>query len=356
MEVIATSGDAHLGGDDFNAIIVNWIFEQLTAEHGLDRSNSLRGNVFAYSRISQAAEEAKIVLSSKAQVEIRLPYVMDGISIAYNLTRPKFESMSKGLLRRLLRPVREVAVMAGINLPGESGLMGVVDDEGDLYSSSEEEGIDAMFESENTTDVGGSSDKNSDLSAKDMHRLQTMGQRNARERNRLKGDTMKQVRALQRSTGDSSLGSFPGGQPLNEVLLVGGASRMPSVQRLVRVVTGVEPHKSVNPDEAVSLGAAVMAGILDGHISGMDVVSAWQAAVYRTLFEERNRLEEGDWRKDEVIKSSKGVVSVTTNVVSEKVVQTVKRKENLDPNTVRKSVPNLRRLSTVRRKKLNESK
>lgn len=307
VEVIATSGDAHLGGDDFNAVIVNWIFEQFAAEHGLDRSNSLRGNVFASSRIYEAAESAKIELSSKAQVEIRVPFVMDGVSIAYNLTRAKFESMSKGLLRRLLRPVREAAVMAGVNLPGESGLMGVIDEDNDQYSSAaEEDSIDAMFNPDSATtpgaDIGSNSaaptsESSKDLTAKDMRRLQQMGQRSAREKNKLKGDTMKQVRALQRSTGDSTLGSFPGGQPLNEVLLVGGASRMPAVQRLVRVVTGVEPHRSVHPDEAVSLGAAVMAGILDGHISGMEVVSAWQAAVYRTLFEERDRLQGGEWAK-----------------------------------------------------------
>ena len=95
------------------------------------------------------------------------------------------------------------------------------------------------------------------------------------------------IRRLQKSTGDNALVSFPGGQELHNVILVGGATRIPAVRRLVRTVTGIDPPYSVHPDEAVALGAAVLAGVIDDRIEGMQVLTAWQAAMYRAFYEEQ---------------------------------------------------------------------
>jgi heat shock 70kDa protein 1/2/6/8 len=79
------------------------------------------------------------------------------------------------------------------------------------------------------------------------------------------------------------LKTFPTGRPLSQVILVGGATRMPCVQQVMQSVTGVKACMTVNPDEAVALGAAVYAGIMDGEMTGMDVMTAWQASVLRMM-------------------------------------------------------------------------
>ena len=132
--------------------------------------------------------------------------------------------------------------------------------------------------------------------------------REARAEKRRKGTTTKELRRLQKTLGDSSLSIFPGGQVLDGVVMVGGATRIPAVQQLVKVTTGADIKRvRVNPDEAVSLGAAILAGILDGDVTGMTVMSAWQAEMYRALgnlrlsdFEEQEEgeVEEGDMDED----------------------------------------------------------
>ena len=198
--MIATSGDSHLGGDDFNAVIVNWVYEQIITQHGNNICNMIKGDVFAASRLMEAAEQSKILLSSQAEVSIQLPYLYKDISIDYSMTRKKFEYLCRPLFQRLLKPVREVAVLAGVNLPGESGLMGA--------ESMEFESVD-MNNNNNKQDD--SDNKNVlQIDEKFLKLQQTQGKANARNRNKLKGETMKQVVKLQKMTGESSLTSFPG--------------------------------------------------------------------------------------------------------------------------------------------------
>lgn len=171
IEVRATSGDSHLGGDDFDQKIVEYLTSEFKKEHGID----LAQQKDAVQRLKDAAEKAKIELSSQVTTSINIPYItaVDNqpkhLDVA--LTRAKFEELCADLLARIKSPV-QIAL------------------------------DDAKL-----------------------------------------------------SAGD-----------LNEVILVGGSSRMPMVQELVRAITGKEPNRSVNPDEVVAIGAAVQAGVLGGEV------------------------------------------------------------------------------------------
>ncbi|WKZ54532.1 MAG: molecular chaperone DnaK [Anaerolineales bacterium] len=171
IEVKATNGDTHLGGDDWDQRIVNWAADEFKKEQGID----LRNDRPALQRLREAAEKAKIELSSVLETEINLPYITADASgpkhMQLKLTRAKFEQMTEDLLQRCRHPFEAALKDAGI-------------------------------------------------------------------------------------TADK----------LNEVVLVGGSTRMPMVQELVRKLTGKEPNKGVNPDEVVSVGAAIQGGVLGGEV------------------------------------------------------------------------------------------
>ena len=172
IEVKATNGDTHLGGDDWDQRIVNWAADEFKKEQGID----LRADRQALQRLREAAEKAKIELSSVMETEINLPYITADASgpkhLQVKLTRSKFEQMTEDLLERCRKPFEAALKDAGL-------------------------------------------------------------------------DASK----------------------LNEVVLVGGSTRMPMVQELVRRLTnGKEPNKGVNPDEVVSIGAAIQGGVLAGDV------------------------------------------------------------------------------------------
>jgi molecular chaperone DnaK len=171
IEVKATNGDTHLGGDDWDERIVNWVAEEFKKEHGID----LRTDRQALQRLREAAEKAKIELSSVMETEINLPYITADASgpkhLQMKLTRAKFEQLTEDLVARLRGPFNAALNDAGL--------------------------------------------KASDI---------------------------------------------------DEVVLVGGATRMPMVQDLVRSLTNKEPHKGVNPDEVVAVGAAIQGGVLAGEV------------------------------------------------------------------------------------------
>ena len=169
FEVISTSGDTHLGGDDFDQKIMNWLVDEFRKENGQDLSQ----DKMAMQRLKDAAEKAKIELSGTAQTTISLPFISmrDGmpVHLERTLTRAKFNEMTQDLVERCKGPV-----------------------------------------------------------------------------NRAMADAKLQA------------------SDLDEVLLVGGSTRIPAVQDLVRKMFGKEPNKSVNPDECVSMGAAIQGGVLTG--------------------------------------------------------------------------------------------
>ena len=170
-EVLSTSGDTHLGGDDFDEKIMKWICEEFKKQEGIDLSNDKQ----AMQRIKEAAEKAKCELSSVFETTINLPFITADANgpkhLDLTLTRAKFEELSYDLLERCKKPVEQAIKDAGIS----------------------------------------------------------------------KSD-------------------------INEVVLVGGSSRIPAVQQLVKDYTGKDPNQSVNPDEVVAVGAAIQAGVLAGEV------------------------------------------------------------------------------------------
>jgi len=171
FEVKATNGDTFLGGDDFDQRIIDWIADEFQKEQGID----LRQDRLALQRLKEAAEKAKIELSSVVQTEINLPFITADASgpkhLQMTLTRAKLESLVADLIERTIEPCRKALADAGYS----------VDD-------------------------------------------------------------------------------------IDEVILVGGQTRMPAVQEAVRKFFGKEPHKGVNPDEVVAIGAAIQAGVLSGEV------------------------------------------------------------------------------------------
>lgn len=175
FEVKATSGDNHLGGDDFDQVIIDYLVAEFKKEHGVDLSKDKA----AVQRLKDAAEKAKKELSGVLTTTISLPFItmVDGVPqhLEMNLTRAKFEELSAQLVERTMGPTRQAL-----------------------------------------SDAGLTADK------------------------------------------------------INKVVLVGGSTRIPAVQEAIKKLTGKEPHKGVNPDEVVALGAAVQAGVLTGDVK--DVV------------------------------------------------------------------------------------
>jgi len=174
FEVKATAGDSHLGGDDFDNKIVEWLVSEFKKDQGID----LMQDRAALQRLREAAERAKIELSSQASTSINLPYVTADSTgpkhMDYTLTRAKFEELTADLMERVKRPFNQA--LEDANLPAS--------------------GID-------------------------------------------------------------------------EVILVGGSTRMPQVQELVKKLTGKEANRSVNPDEVVAVGAAIQAGVLGGDVKNI---------------------------------------------------------------------------------------
>ena len=170
-EVLSTSGDTHLGGDDFDQKVMDWICDEFKKQEGID----LKGDKQAMQRVKEAAEKAKCELSSVVETNINLPFITADANgpkhLDLNLTRAKFEDLSYDLLERCKKPVEQAIKDAGINK-----------------------------------------------------------------------------------------------SEINEVVLVGGSTRIPAVQQLVKEYTGKEPNQSVNPDEVVAVGAAIQAGVLAGEV------------------------------------------------------------------------------------------
>ncbi|HEU4321488.1 MAG TPA: molecular chaperone DnaK [Acidimicrobiia bacterium] len=171
FEVKATSGDTQLGGDDWDQAVINWLVKSFKDDHGVD----LSADRMASQRLKEAAEKAKIELSSVSETEVNLPFITatdaGPLHMQYKLTRSEFQKLTEDLLDRTKRPFEQAIKDAGI--------------------------------------------------------------------------TVDQI---------------------EHVVMVGGSTRMPAVQELVKELTGKDPHKGVNPDEVVAAGAAIQAGVLKGDV------------------------------------------------------------------------------------------
>ncbi len=269
-EVIATSGDSHLGGDDFDQLIMDWIFKELTSKnHGL--VSHIKGSIGQLNKLRGICTQTKILLSKNTSVNVDLNGIQGCDDIHLTLSRSKFNAMASPLLSRLMKPLREVALMAGVNLPGE---FGEVQDE------------DAKFPKTDPIPIDYSSPVDYEYDA--LHQLkqcQIAGRKNAKKRQQVQGVVGKEVRRLQKLTADSSLSKFPGGKGIENVILVGGATRMPCIVNLVKTVTHIDPKRYINPDEAVCLGAGIMAGVLEGSLDHLVILNPLQAALMRLSME-----------------------------------------------------------------------
>jgi molecular chaperone DnaK len=176
IEVKSTNGDTHLGGDNLDQRIVEWLISEFKAEEGLDLAS--KGNEMALQRLKDAAEKAKIELSTTMETEINLPFITADATgpkhLVRKLTRAKLEQLVGDLLQRSLEPTKKALADAGITA-----------------------------------------------------------------------------------------------SKIDEVVLVGGQTRMPKIQEMVKELFGKEPHRGVNPDEVVAVGAAVQAGVLAGDVKDL---------------------------------------------------------------------------------------
>ena len=174
FQVLATNGDNHLGGDDWDQRVIDWLADKFQKDNGID----LRKDPMALQRLKEAAENAKKELSAAQQAQVNLPFITADASgpkhLDYTLTRAEFERITHDLLERCKEPVTKALRDAGMQI-----------------------------------------------------------------------------------------------SEVNEVILVGGSTRMPAVQELVKKMTGKQPNMSVNPDEVVAVGAAVQGGVLTGDVSGI---------------------------------------------------------------------------------------
>ena len=174
FEVKSTSGDTKLGGDDWDQRVIDWLVEQFKNMNGID----LAKDAMAVTRLKEAAEKAKIELSSVSETEINLPFITANdqgpIHLLEKLTRAEFEQMTEDLVERTRKPFEQAVKDAGVKT-----------------------------------------------------------------------------------------------EEIDHVILVGGSTRMPSIQALVQELAGKDPHKGVNPDEVVALGAAIQAGVLKGDVKGI---------------------------------------------------------------------------------------
>jgi molecular chaperone DnaK len=171
FEVKSTDGDTHLGGDDFDHVIIDWLADEFKNDEGID----LRKDPMALQRLKDSAEKAKIELSSSPQTEINLPYVtaVDGMPkhLVKTLTRAKFEQLCDGLIKRTIEPCKSALKAAGLTI-----------------------------------------------------------------------------------------------KDIDEIILVGGSTRIPAIQEAVEKFFGKAPSKGVNPDEVVAIGAAIQGGVLTGDV------------------------------------------------------------------------------------------
>jgi molecular chaperone DnaK len=248
VEVLATSGDAHLGGDDFDDAVARWLAGRA-------------GAGVSPKRLQVAGRALREALTDKEALTARFAPGEDGTA---RLTRTALEALCEPLLSRLRRPIEQASWAAGIDLQAER---------------EDAAGDEAAAAALPVRSRGG-------------------GKRGRRAAERASAPATKKVSSRQRPGA-----AFALGRVIDEVILVGGATRMPAVQRLVAAMTARPVQLgSVDPDEAVALGAALQAGALEGTVRDAETIEVWQAALMRALV--RKQAEEAAQQQAEEAGSS----------------------------------------------------
>mmetsp|Transcript_12299 Transcript_12299/g.30115 ORF Transcript_12299/g.30115 Transcript_12299/m.30115 type:complete len:295 (+) Transcript_12299:46-930(+) len=240
--------------------------EDFVQEYGGSVSDLMRTKRIQ-TKFLEAARKMKIRLSSDKKTDVVIANLDRNLTYTGTYTQKQLEQRCKGLIERLTLPIRQVALMAGIQLDGEM-----------LGPDEEDEGI-------YTDEV-----KADDF--KEMKKAQQAGRKRAKQKNKR---TSELHRVQKQIKGMGKIREFPPGMRLSEVVFVGGATRMPCVMKTVRALTGIEPRKTIDPDEAVALGAAVQAGVMDGDIQGFEVLSPLQAALLRGFARKRMKESQGTY-------------------------------------------------------------
>jgi len=280
IEVLWTGGDAFLGGDDFDKVLAASLLKDFlhsssisSAVSGDDLKRIERNKDLKRLLLNQA-RAAKTRLSSARSANVVLHNVLPGLHLNATLTQKQFEQTCATLLDLLAVPVRQVALMAGIELQGD------------------DTGVDALAPQRPSALLTGDTGTMSPADLKALKAEQRTGRKNSRSKAKVKAE----VHRVQKRIGNTKLRQFPGGRKLTEVVLVGGGTRMAAVPRLLRALTGIEPRRTIDPDEAVALGAAIQAGIMDGSIQGLEVLSPMQAALLRGFARKRLAEEQGTYK------------------------------------------------------------
>eukprot|EP00854_Cymbomonas_tetramitiformis_P005951 gene5951-7155_t len=259
IEVLSTGGDAHLGGNDFDSVVMEWILE----EAGKSRANATvdTGNTDVMNTLTAASRALRERISEKGQATLRLPmfgadFKVHSSQHTVTLTRNNLECLSADLLRRMRLPVEHET--------GRNEAASMDTDENVDEPEFENPGNAVINTLIHASGPQAALQAGVDL---DAHR---------------KIDTQRDGRKKGKAA--ISRRRRPGSRMLDEVLLVGGATRMPAVRRFVENMTGLSPRLSaVDPDEAVALGAAVQAGVLEGTMGGLAVMDVWQASLMRAV-------------------------------------------------------------------------
>ncbi|KAI2492621.1 ATP binding protein [Fragilaria crotonensis] len=325
-EVISTSGDVILGGSDFDYRIAQH-FSKVLRQHGV--SKSFLAIPAARDAMVRAAEMVRIYLSNNRKAQLALPLREEGwtrlesprdvilkeerddlsedgtkteSNVLVELSRKTMESLCLRELQALLRPLREVAIMAGALLPGDASPSAV-----EAALALEEEIEQAMQDSASFGDFYGSEGESSEqdidpdmllqlqqFDMKEAKKAQQGGRKKAREVAKEEKKFRAEKRKVGAAVSDVKVQTGINGRPISQVVLVGGATRMPAIGRLLSALTGVVPQRTVNPDEAVALGCAVQAGVLDGNaeLGGLTVLTPMQGAIMRALAKQQGLLDD----------------------------------------------------------------
>jgi molecular chaperone DnaK (HSP70) len=310
-EIVCTAGDSQLGGSNFDVRIAQR-FATLT------KDGKSTENMDAMVRV---AEKVRIYLSNNRYANLALPVTsqgwrglgedMSGIILSnddesfqhntknathllYQMTRKEVEGLCTEELQALLRPIREVAIMAGALLPGDArpSVVETALAMEEFYTQATRSEDDKSSVDEATLMA-----LQAEMDMKEAKKAQQQGRKKARQTAKDERKYREESRKVIAEPDVKVRSNGISGRPISRVVLVGGVTRMPAIQRLIAAVTGVTPQKTVDPDEAVALGCAVHVGVLDGRKGAGTVLNPMQAAILRAVVEQQQRQVKFD--KDE---------------------------------------------------------